>query len=682
MPTFEFTSPEGVKYSVEGPEGATQEQAFAILQQQLGAGVPNKEIDPSIPRVDVTGHYIRDEKPADIGPKRSLIEDLGRQVGLTARYGIEGVANGAGMLTDPFVNAIGGAVRAVTGKEYDPATLSKIGQHVADALGLPQPETPMERVVGAVARGMAGAGAGAAAAGGIAGATTGTTQAVAQQLAAQPGAQIAAGAAAGGAGQTTAEAGGGPGAQLAASLAAGVAVPAAIAGATRVAAMRNAGISPEQQAILDAGKAADVPVLTSDVLPPKTFMGKQAQAVGERIPVAGTAGVREAQQEARQAAVAKVAEKYGAPSYEAIVSSIKGKVGAIKRAAGNVIDKTGKELDAAGAVVPVKSVQSIDDAIAELSKPNVYNRGTAGHIQELVDLKDALQSGQQSFSTLRQSRTAVRELLDSVDATGRSQLPSNAKRLVTQVYNAMKSDMDDFASVNLSPEKFGKLQRANQVYGDQSQLLKASRLKNVLDKGDITPENVRNLIYSNKPSENQILYDSLGTAGRAQVRSALINDAATKALRDGVVNPNAFGAELAKHGKKLDIFFHGPERDSIQGLIKLLRVTRRAQDAAVAPTTTGATLTPYALGASALADLGKTVTAAVTAGGLARMYESAPVRNLLLKLSAVRPNTPQEAKYARAIAAALQERTERQPVTQQPTQMPAPVLADAQDTQN
>lgn len=35
MPTFEFTSPEGKKYVVEGPEGSTQEQAFSQLQQQL-----------------------------------------------------------------------------------------------------------------------------------------------------------------------------------------------------------------------------------------------------------------------------------------------------------------------------------------------------------------------------------------------------------------------------------------------------------------------------------------------------------------------------------------------------------------------------------------------------------------------------------------------------------------------
>src|ERR1700738_4988338 len=40
MPTFEFTSPEGKTYSVDGPEGATKEQAFQILQQHLGGATP------------------------------------------------------------------------------------------------------------------------------------------------------------------------------------------------------------------------------------------------------------------------------------------------------------------------------------------------------------------------------------------------------------------------------------------------------------------------------------------------------------------------------------------------------------------------------------------------------------------------------------------------------------------
>ncbi len=36
MPKFTFTSPQGKTYDIEGPEGATKEQAFQILQTQLG----------------------------------------------------------------------------------------------------------------------------------------------------------------------------------------------------------------------------------------------------------------------------------------------------------------------------------------------------------------------------------------------------------------------------------------------------------------------------------------------------------------------------------------------------------------------------------------------------------------------------------------------------------------------
>ena len=37
MPKFTFTSPEGKSYDVEGPDGATKEQAFGILQKQLAS---------------------------------------------------------------------------------------------------------------------------------------------------------------------------------------------------------------------------------------------------------------------------------------------------------------------------------------------------------------------------------------------------------------------------------------------------------------------------------------------------------------------------------------------------------------------------------------------------------------------------------------------------------------------
>lgn len=43
MPKFQLTSPDGKKYEVEGPEGATPEQAYDILQKQLGAQSGNTQ---------------------------------------------------------------------------------------------------------------------------------------------------------------------------------------------------------------------------------------------------------------------------------------------------------------------------------------------------------------------------------------------------------------------------------------------------------------------------------------------------------------------------------------------------------------------------------------------------------------------------------------------------------------
>jgi hypothetical protein len=48
MPAFQFTSPDGKKYIINGPEGSTPEQAYQILQQQMGAAQPPKPEPPGV----------------------------------------------------------------------------------------------------------------------------------------------------------------------------------------------------------------------------------------------------------------------------------------------------------------------------------------------------------------------------------------------------------------------------------------------------------------------------------------------------------------------------------------------------------------------------------------------------------------------------------------------------------
>ena len=89
MPTFEFTSPDGKTYSVEGPEGATKEQAFGILQKQLGQAAPATPAPaapaPAAPKQDLTKaafgvrpRGIRQRGPEDVSKQQELEQQFGR----------------------------------------------------------------------------------------------------------------------------------------------------------------------------------------------------------------------------------------------------------------------------------------------------------------------------------------------------------------------------------------------------------------------------------------------------------------------------------------------------------------------------------------------------------------------------------------------------------------------------
>ena len=77
MATFTVTAPDGKEYDITAPEGATQEQVLAYAQQNY--------------------------KPT---PQRSIAEDIGRQVGLTARAGITGLTAIPAMMADPLAAGI------------------------------------------------------------------------------------------------------------------------------------------------------------------------------------------------------------------------------------------------------------------------------------------------------------------------------------------------------------------------------------------------------------------------------------------------------------------------------------------------------------------------------------------------------------------------------------------------
>lgn len=246
MPTFEFTAPDGKSYEVGAPEGATQAQAFEMLQGQLASG--------SAPAA---------KEPSAIVSAGRAINDIPRQLGLTARYALTGPAKAAQVVTEPLryltdkvlPDRQQGLSDLVTGRAAPPKStpLGVQAEKLADTLGLPRPQTPLERTVGDATELVAGAGgsigalsaAPRAAAPALAEMATGklanaatALRAAPQALIANPASQLAGAAGAGLAGGASREAGGTPGAQTGAALIGGIAgsfVPGAVGNTVRTA---------------------------------------------------------------------------------------------------------------------------------------------------------------------------------------------------------------------------------------------------------------------------------------------------------------------------------------------------------------------------------------------------------------------------------------------------------------
>jgi hypothetical protein len=196
----------------------------------------------------VAARSVQTEKPLSVRAGEG-VRELGRQFGLTARYGLEGLAGVADIFHEP--------IRAVVniGSGDNPrATLSatQMATNLADEVGLPSPIGANERVVGDATRMLAGAGGLAGLAGAGAKATIGTTRAVFNQLAASPGKQAVAAVTAGVSGGAVKEAGGGPLEQFLAALGGGLAGGKMADLGTKGAAALKSALTPQATKLVNA----------------------------------------------------------------------------------------------------------------------------------------------------------------------------------------------------------------------------------------------------------------------------------------------------------------------------------------------------------------------------------------------------------------------------------------------
>lgn len=125
MATYVVTAPDGKEYEVNAPEGATQEQVLAYVQQNYN--------QPAQPQ------------------QRSVAQDIGRQAGLTARAAVTGLTAIPAIMADP----VAAIVNQAAGRQVMVPPSQGI-QNILTAVGLPQPEGRLERAVQTGAAAMAG----------------------------------------------------------------------------------------------------------------------------------------------------------------------------------------------------------------------------------------------------------------------------------------------------------------------------------------------------------------------------------------------------------------------------------------------------------------------------------------------------------------------------------------------
>lgn len=568
---------------------------------------------------------------------------------------------GAATATQFFGDPIIGLVNRVLGTNY--ASPTQAMEQMLTRIGVAQPKTEAEKIVQATAAGAAGAG-GTAALGrtlqASAGPSAPVTREVGRMLAAQPVTQIAGGATAGAAAQAAQEMGAGPIGQLGAALTGGV------AGATLATPRRvTPGLTQTTQEATQRG----IPVFTSDVAPPETFMGRTVQQIGERVPLAGTGPARVAQQQSRIAAVRDVLRQYGAEDAAGVSDDVMRDLAA-KRSA-DLNKYTGAKsdvinrLDAKGIVPVNNATQAIDTQIAELQ--SLRSEQYLPVIRVLEDWKSSLQN--QSLANIEKLRKQVGE---SFAAPELASIRDTGQKALSKVYGPLKQDMEDFITQVGERRDVTKWKVADKRLAQMAGELDMGTLKSVLRSGSVTPEDVNKLIFSKKPSEIRQLYSDLTPAGRASVRTAILSRAASSArynLEDGTVafSPEKFNAEIQRLQPQIGVFFKGDDLKQVEGLSKALTLTRRAGQAGVA-TATGQQAVPFVAGSFLVDLLGSFGASLAAAGGVgltARIYESAPVRNLMLQLGRAAPGSAEEAAISKRLIAAIQTQAESQQSSQE-----------------
>lgn len=438
-------------------------------------------------------------------------------------------------------------------------------------------------------------------------------------------------------------------------------------GITKAINVKQGRLTPAAQEVNNLGKKFNVKTSAGDVS--RNPLVQKTEVQMESIPIVGTTKFRQTQQAQVKDAAVKVVDalktKLDDVDYKAI-PKIQAAANAGDKNAIRILgvvngagDDTGKILQAAaeiknwrgqrvasqmydrvqnlagdGAIAPNKTVQAIDDIIANDSKvtPNKELQS------ELLDIRKNLvdMNIKKNFKEMRATQSRLGELVDKWGRQGESTTG------FTKVRTAIDDDILDFAQSSGNTKLFAELKRANALYG-QLQSGKDRAFANATRS--IEPDQVfGQFMKAGKGDKAANFYKNLDPKGQAALRYQMAENALSKATNEstGSFSPAKFALEFERMNASYNSVFKGGDKAQMDGFIKLMRHVERAGQYMENPPT-GNRVIPYLLGGAAVMEPTTIATTGALSGTMKVLFTTEAGKRILLAAKDLPPNSPKMA---------------------------------------
>lgn len=438
-------------------------------------------------------------------------------------------------------------------------------------------------------------------------------------------------------------------------------------GVTKAINIKQGRLTPAAQEIDDLGKQFGVKTTVGDI--GRNPLVQKTEVTMESIPLVGTSKFRQTQQAQVKDAAVKVVDalktKLDDVDYKAIpkiqAAANAGDVNAarIMKVVNGAGDDTGKILQAAaeiknwrgkrvasqmydrvqnlagdGAIAPNKTVQKIDDIIANDSKvsPNkALQEELLGIRKHLVDMNI-----KKNFKEMRATQSNLGKTIKKWGIAGEDTTE------LTKVKKAIDQDILEFAQSSGNTKLFGELKRANALYA-QLESGKDKAFKKV--GGSIEQDQIFDqFMKAGKGDKAANFYKNLDPKGQAALRYQMAQNAFDKAWNPNkeAFSPARFAQEFESMSAPYSNIFKGGDKAQMDGFIKLMRHVERAGQYAENPPT-GNRLVGIAFGLGA----GVNPTLAAQGAGVSAiakvLFTTEAGKRILLAAKDLPPNSPKMA---------------------------------------